>query len=648
MYYPQVQDNTNTRTMIDNFRGYNHNERIQPGEFYDMENMTSDGYPVLMPRKTRTTLVSAKYEITGMLYSGGDLAYLDGYVFHYSTWTIDLSRLVTGEENVVDTSTDPTEQELPTSWEEQTLLRFGAYVLIFPLNIWVNVGTDQKQAGRMNARTVSATGITVRYSICDFEANDMNIRFVSNTEPTGAQYGDYWLNTAEGKEGLNKYINNSWTPVATTYIKITVPGESFKDYFEVGDAINMNNQVLTDSEGVKHYFASELNNGSIIQALGDDYIVVIGLPDRAEPFTLATSQNWRFTVERPVPRMDYVCANENRVWGCRYGYNREDLHTLVNEIYCSKLGDFKNWYVYQGVSTDAYAVSVGEPGAWTGCISFQGYPTFFKENMIFKMYGSYPSEFSLYKTEARGVQIGSAKSMCMVGESLYYKAPTGIMAYDGSTPVLISQNLGRESYYFDGVAGAAGDKYYIEMSNEQGAHRLFVYDSQYGMWTKETALQTRQFANSRDGVLFASTTKNIYGLGRASSLIYSNKIISDVDNDAFYVKKMLPDEEYVEWNATTGDMGYEYADYKYVDKITVRAFVEHKAEICIQISYDDGKFEDVGILRGFDETKSQSIDIVPYRCDHFKLKFNGHGVVKIYSIAITLDTGSEEYGYNKN
>ena len=53
MQYPKLIELENSRHMIDQFRGYNHNLRIAGGEFYDMKNMTSDYYPVLAPRGSR-------------------------------------------------------------------------------------------------------------------------------------------------------------------------------------------------------------------------------------------------------------------------------------------------------------------------------------------------------------------------------------------------------------------------------------------------------------------------------------------------------------------------------------------------------------------------------------------------------------------
>ena len=53
MKRPQLPYRSVERSMIDTFRGYNHNLRIGDGEAWEMQNMTSDLYPVLSPRKKR-------------------------------------------------------------------------------------------------------------------------------------------------------------------------------------------------------------------------------------------------------------------------------------------------------------------------------------------------------------------------------------------------------------------------------------------------------------------------------------------------------------------------------------------------------------------------------------------------------------------
>ena len=65
------------------FRGYNHTEGAGDGELWDMENLTSDLYPVLSPRKPRyliTTLTKPNgfYAKDGLYWVDGTGFYKDG------------------------------------------------------------------------------------------------------------------------------------------------------------------------------------------------------------------------------------------------------------------------------------------------------------------------------------------------------------------------------------------------------------------------------------------------------------------------------------------------------------------------------------------------------------------------------------------
>ena len=50
--YPTLAAPYASRRVISTFRGYNHNPKIGEGEFYDMENLTGDSYPLLSVRKS--------------------------------------------------------------------------------------------------------------------------------------------------------------------------------------------------------------------------------------------------------------------------------------------------------------------------------------------------------------------------------------------------------------------------------------------------------------------------------------------------------------------------------------------------------------------------------------------------------------------
>lgn len=206
--------------------------------------------------------------------------------------------------------------------------------------------------------------------------------------------------------------------------------------------------------------------------------------------------------------MDYICEHNNRLWGCRYGLNRND--DTVNEIYASKQGDFKNWTCYAGISTDSYAVSVGSEEVWTGCTPFGNAVLFFKENCIHKIFGTIPADFQTTEQRVRGIQRGSEKSLCFVNEILFYKSTTDICYYDGSTPVGISGALG-EVGYSNAVFGSTRSKLYANMQDEDGKWNMFVYDVGSQMWHKEDDIHCKHICRVDDNIYYVDEN-NILGI----------------------------------------------------------------------------------------------------------------------------------------
>lgn len=183
--------------------------------------------------------------------------------------------------------------------------------------------------------------------------------------------------------------------------------------------------------------------------------------------------------------MDYVIAHDNRLWGCRYGYN--DDEQFVNEIYASALGDPTRWFQFDMLADASYTVSIGEPGKWTGCAEIGGNVVFFKENCMFTVYGDYPAEYSVVKTSCDGIQDGCSKSVINVNGYLFYKAKRGFMRMaTDSLPVRISENLGVFDSFGDVYGATDGQKlYYDVQSDEDGRRLMFVYDTLREVWHRE-------------------------------------------------------------------------------------------------------------------------------------------------------------------
>ena len=291
---------------------------------------------------------------------------------------------------------------------------------------------------------------------------------------------------------------------------------------------------------------------------------------------------------------------------------------MVNEIYCSKLGDFKNWECYMGISTDSWTASCGTDGQFTGAITHMGYPLFFKENCVHKVYGNYPSNFQIQTTPCNGVQKGCEKSLAIVNTTLFYKGRDGVYAYDGSLPVSMSYALGNEAYSH-AVGGAHGNKYYISMEAPNGDKNLFVFDVGKSLWHKEDEdLFVEEFCSCR-GDLYA---------------IANGKIITMLGSGT-------PDSLPVEWMVETGEIGISSPDMKYISRITLRMSMDIGSEVAIYAQYDlNEAWEQVCLLTG-DSLRSFSIPIRPRRCDYMKLRIEGVGAAKIYSLTKTIEQGSE-------
>ena len=406
MRYPQLKVMQNERKMVDVFRGYNHNLRIGDGEFFDMKNMTSDYYPVLSPRGKRGFYV--KPASPQGLIAKDAICYVDGREFVMGEYRVDMG--------------------LSTAAEDcpKQLISMGAYVIIMPDKKYINT-MDITQHGDIEASFESTTDVS--FALCTITGDVYSDTVISPDQPANPNNLDYWIDTSSTPHTLKQYSATSsmWVSIATTYVKIAATG--IGKAFEVYDGVTIS--------GIADEKLQDLNGTMAIWAKGDDYIVVIGILDAV---TTQAASVGAVKVERRMPNMDFVIESGNRLWGCRYGIalNGE----VVNEIYASKLGDFKNWSCFIGLSTDSYAASCGTDGPFTGAITHMGYPLFFKENCVHKVYGNYPANFQIQDTACRGVQKGCHNSLAIVNETLFYKARSGICGFDGSLPTEASYALG--------------------------------------------------------------------------------------------------------------------------------------------------------------------------------------------------------------
>ena len=590
-YLPQLAEGEQMRTVVESFGGYNHNARIAEGEWYDELNLTSDHAPMLAVRRPRSTVQDGLISPQGIIAKDA-AAWVDGPTLYIGG--VPVSGLVLSVR----------EEDCP-----KQLVSMGAYICIFPDAAYVNT-KDLSDYGMMGADFSTPDGSSVTFAPCKADGSAYEGVIVSDTEPSSPANGALWMDTSSEPHALKQFSEGTgaWVAIAVTYVRIGAAniGKAFAKF----DGVTLSG-IAYDGDDVSVGAQLELLNADcILYDVGDDYIVVAGILDKAY-----TQKSGSVRVERSVPRMDYVCESNNRLWGCYYGMGEKGV---LNEIYACKLGDFRNWRCFMGLSTDSYMVSVGTDGVFTGAIAHLGYPLFFKENYIHKIYGAYPAHFQTQTTACRGVQKGSWRSLVVVNETLFYRSRQDVCAYDGSLPVGVSSQLGVGEQYRDAVAGAYGGKYYISMTNGS-ERRLFVYDTERNIWHREDAIPVIGFA-AQDSSLLALT---------------DNAVIDMTGSVG------TPCEDRVRWSATSGLIGYELVDQQYVSRYNFRIKPEGLREMRFEIQYDsDGIWYMLGSIRPR-STHAFILPVIPRRCDHFVIRLSGDGAVKMYSMAKIIEQGSD-------
>lgn len=376
-----------------------------------------------------------------------------------------------------------------------------------------------------------------------------------------------------------------------------------------------------DSTGANGTFTVQFVPGDIVLITGttladetiqykiktvEDYVLTF----EGTPFT-AGSELGSVTIYKPIPDLDFICASNNRLWG---------VSSKDKTIYASALGLPGNFYDFDGLSTDSYAVSVGTDKDFTGICSYGDSVLCWKENVLHKILGSIPSEYYMSTSIVNGLEAGSGASMQVVNEVLYYKGIDGVYAYTGGVPQLISVAFGQHRYRY-AVAGSDDVHYYISMQDVAGGWVLYVYDILRGLWIKEDNIRCISFTEQENRVLFLS-----------ENVIYKTEQ-DDGDEVIDWLAEFAPTYETHTTNYSLSGM-LNRRDYL---RLIIR--VEVEGTMTVEYRTDDGPWITARHVKT-DWTQIMQVPIPPLRCDKFQFRLYGTGEVTIRAIQRELTIGS--------
>lgn len=618
--YPTLKGSRAVKQVTNTFYGYNHSLKIGDGEFYDCENMSTDYFPLAGSSSKHSLVTTFNGTVDGVIFT--DDIYFVGRrnnqefdtLYSYTQNDTNLTGLSAGKKNLV---------------------AFGTYICIFPDGAYYNT-KDHSDYGFMGCRWEYSTAAAlkkIKVETCSEDGAVYDISEEGSEEPVSPTDGMLWVETYPDRI-LKKWsaAENKWVQVSDVYLKVTFLDDTngdFTDKFREGDYIYF----------YSHTVAPLWDN--ILIAKAGDTLSTDGTVEntymmiKADPYKSVTFTDRAVILFRNLPLMDYVVECQNRLWGCRYGTQRENFveraNTVVNEIYCCALGDFRNWYKYEGVSMDSWAASVGTEGAWTGAITFEGHPLFFKKDCVHQVTVSALGAHRVTDMQLCGVQERCADSLCIINNKLYYKSTGGVMEYQGGLTSKISGQLGEE-YMFNACAAKKNNKLYIAM-NDDGGQKLYVYDTLKRLWSKQ------------------KTTPN-YPISFLTEFMASDeeRIIAVTDNSNFYYLDNQNAGAVDSWSCESGiftyNSGSRYSGsftggHRYISRFDIRLKMSADATAEMYVEYDSsGTWEFAGRINVVG-TNSFVIPLRPRRCDHIRIKLKGSGEIRIFSVTRNLVMGSD-------
>lgn len=712
LYMPELYEERATRQMTSVFGGLNRGARIPDGEWADMKNLTSDQYPLMATRDKRhhsdnrccPTAVTVRSYRAPLPSDASVLGKYEGVI-----WLDGVFLRFGGKRTVNLFMYGLNEDDAP----KQKLLNFGAYIIVYPAMIYVNT-VDMEDVGRIEDDLVIESTkdkqCGVRISPTNYEMDRVKFRGKVFPEKTNSvengditlNEGDLWYNqkmqnykgermevglyvyVVDGEEGRwvkeKDYIYIERIEHDADLVLVSEIALSFKKELCPGDTIAMygientfqadgvDATVLGDGnrliQNVKYDSTTRKTIGFCIEGLCPNKDTVGWWEKYAD-----SSAETCISFSRPIPRMDYMCEADNRLWGCRYG--EDGNGNFVNEIYASARGDFFRWIQGAADNDDSpVTFSIGTDGPWTGCVNYGGAPTFFKERCMHRIGGYGASGFYVQDTPVRGVMSGASDSLAVVNGVLYYYADGAVMAYDGSLPVSVSEKLSPLWKYKRAVGGALYGKYYLSLYNESSKMidddkgqkmrqppskcALYVLDTERGLWHKEDDVEITCMATGEDDLVFVKvgeeTVKNNSGVSyrrltyTLSSICGTAQLNHNGDLGANAVHDWSPEEtKSIGWSATSGIIGLETPDKKYLSKISIRLCLSESDGASAWVEYDSEEgWKPVGNVPQTNRMRTVTLPIIPKRCDHMRLMLEGTGNCKVYSITKTFTEAEDE------
>ena len=95
-------------------------------------------------------------------------------------------------------------------------------------------------------------------------------------------------------------------------------------------------------------------------------------------------------------------------------------------------------------------------------------------------------------------------------------------------------------------------------------------------------------------------------------------------------------EQGVEFALTTGDLGLDSPEERYLSRLTLRLDAACRSRVTVEVSYDGGPWENAAALTVEGPRRNCDLHLVPRRCASLRLRLWGYGQITLRSLAKTF------------
>lgn len=378
-------------------------------------------------------------------------------------------------------------------------------------------------------------------------------------------------------EGGNSYVINN-TALEDMYVYEYDKDQKFIQAYDSHSSVS--NGVPIDLRGDTNFIKIVIQTDNVNTELSFED-PISGEDDRIYPS------------EGILPNIDSVVEHYNRIFGIQH-----------KSIYASAWADHGNWSYFQALESDSWAFDSNTESVFTAICNFKEHIIVFKENIMYELFGTIPSQFQL--KEVSNIGCVSQNGVCEHEGILFYINKNGVYSYAGGRARKISKKIQLENIK-DGCIVGKDNRIFISITQDNVTYKNYVFDLESGAWLPQDDQKILKFQNY-NGVVYALTENDL--------LIYD-------DDDTV---------EKISWGFTTKEFDNGTYTKSITNKIKLKMKLEYNTEVKVFVKYNENNWilSESYKHKTSNKYKEKIITISPNRYSRFQIKVEVEGEAIIW------------------